>query len=178
MYDSAGSYQLVVGSEAIEQYRTGSLWRFKNIDQNLNGTFTLVDSAYQQIWEGSRLSIAGGDINNDGRMDLAIGNYAGGVAFYMGDTLATSIPFLAAPLVDFSLYPNPASNFFSVKISAEKISNQPYHFKLYSLLGELLFQQKLTQENSTLCTHLPAGVYIAEVTKGEMRATKKLMLIK
>jgi len=116
MYDSAGSYRLIVGSVADKSFpATGWLWHYKNIDGNLTGNFTLVDSMYQNIWEGSRMIVNGKDINNDGRMDLVIGNYSGGVALYMGDSLSTAVSEVTAPSFDFTIYPNPTKGMVNVQ---------------------------------------------------------------
>ncbi len=59
MYDSAGSYRLLVASEASRTNAStmGWIWKYKDIDGNLSGNFTLVDSMYQNIWEGPRMTV-------------------------------------------------------------------------------------------------------------------------
>ncbi|MGE3825820.1 MAG: FG-GAP repeat domain-containing protein, partial [Bacteroidia bacterium] len=39
-----------------------------------------------ELFEGVRSSVCGTDLNNDNLMDIAIGNYTGGVSYYKGDT--------------------------------------------------------------------------------------------
>ena len=110
MYDYNGSYKLIVGSES------GYLYAYDNIDGNLSGAFTLVDSMYQKIWEGAQTAVTGKDINGDNVIDLMIGNYCGGVAFYSGkDTLTTVVQNQNAE-TDFTIFPNPTNGRANVQM--------------------------------------------------------------
>ena len=99
IYDSLGTYNMLVGSESSRTSGslTGWLWHYKNIDGNLAGNFLLTDSLYHNIWEETRMIVFGNDINHDGLMDLVIGNYAGGVAIYLGDTSTVSVAEIKKP---------------------------------------------------------------------------------
>ncbi|MBL7893127.1 MAG: VCBS repeat-containing protein [Bacteroidia bacterium] len=113
MYDAGGTYKLLIGSES------GYLYYYNNIDGNLSGNFTLVDSSYQKVWEGSRIAPGGTDINNDGLVDLAIGNYAGGVSLLYGQT-TNSVKNIGQQQIEFDLYPNPASDKLTIYLSLGK----------------------------------------------------------
>ena len=54
--------------------------------ENLNGTFTELNSINNNVWEGGKNSVTIGDINNDNLVDLLIGNQSGGLALFIGDT--------------------------------------------------------------------------------------------
>jgi len=177
MFDSAGSYRLLVSSEASKQYNfnEGWIWYYKNIDGNLSGHFSLVDSMYKNIWEGIRMTIAGKDINNDGLMDLVIGNYCGGVAIYMGDSTNVSVHEIDTTPFDFSLYPNPTSG----NIGFYNLPNSICSLTIYDLIGEKVFSDKILHHTSYV-THLdlPNGVYSCEIMTGNKRAVKKLIILK
>ena len=64
LFDNAGAFELLVGSES------GYIYHYGNIDGNLAGNFTLIDSTYQNIYEPKKVSIAIGDIDSDGKFDL------------------------------------------------------------------------------------------------------------
>ncbi|MBI2271923.1 MAG: VCBS repeat-containing protein [Bacteroidetes bacterium] len=113
MFDAGGSYKLLIGSES------GYLYYYTNIDGNLSGNFTLVDSSYQKVWEGSRIAPNGTDINSDGLVDLAIGNYAGGVSMFYGQT-TNSVNSIDERQIAFDLYPNPASDELTIKLYSIK----------------------------------------------------------
>lgn len=124
MYDSAGAgvaYHLLVGSEALQTapFHNG-LWFYRNIDNNLNGSFTLVDSMFQNIWEGPRMMVHGKDINSDGKMDLVIGNAGGGIAIYLGDTLTTAMNETANEKF-IRIFPNPSSGIFTLESKSVQI---------------------------------------------------------
>ncbi len=200
MYDSAGSYRLIVGSEANRNYpEQGWLWYFNNIDGNLGGNFTLVDSLYQNIWEGQRMTVNGKDINSDGSMDWVIGNYCGGVALYLGDTNATGLNELSSrDDFDFSIYPNPSNGMFNVKWlmangNTSTISHQPSTIEIYNVLGGKVFDLTIEPSNhTTIAVSLPSGmgqgIYFCKVSgvllqssaKDEKKftRTKKLIILK
>jgi len=183
MYDSAGSYRLIVGSEADRNYpATGWLWYYKNIDGNLGGNFTLVDSMYQNIWEGSRMAAYGKDINNDGLLDLVVGNYSGGVAIYMGDSLNTAVSDIHAPSFDFSIYPNPSNGKANLKIS-QLADLKINRIEIYDYIGKKVYDNGNLQINQLSNFQIdlssePNGIYSCKVSGAKFSKTKKLVLIR
>ena len=179
MYDSAGSYRLLVASEANRTSpATGQLWYYKNIDGNLAGNFTLVDSMYQNIWEGLRMTVCGKDITGDGRMDLVIGNYAGGAAIYMGN-IATGVHELYNEgTFDFSIYPNPFSASATLRITNGKATN--YELKLYDMYGKEVRNESIRNSEGFVIRrgNLLQGVYVCVVSGENFSKAKKLILLK
>ena len=57
-----------------------------NIDGNLNGVFTELNTINHNVWEGGKSSVALTDINDDNLVDIIIGNQCGGLAYFKGDT--------------------------------------------------------------------------------------------
>ncbi|MBI2967509.1 MAG: VCBS repeat-containing protein [Bacteroidetes bacterium] len=84
-YDDSGQLKLICGTE------DGYLRFYDNISGNLNGEFDMITPALDSISEGYRTRIHCSDINNDGKADMVIGNYRGGIALYFGDTLITAV---------------------------------------------------------------------------------------
>jgi hypothetical protein len=103
MYDSAGVTQLLVGAV------NGYIYQYNNIDNNLLGSFSLVDSMYHGIYEPQRITVASRDITGDGIREILTGNYAGGVTIYKFDS-TTSVAEYADASIQFQLYPNPSSS--------------------------------------------------------------------
>ena len=62
------------------------LYHYNNIDNNLNGTFAVVDTFAFDIWDGIKTSVSYQDLNNDSVRDLIIGNQSGGLIYYQSDT--------------------------------------------------------------------------------------------
>jgi len=182
MYDSAGSYRLLVASEANRSFTQGPvegwIWYYKDIDGNLTGNFTCIDSMYQRIWEGLRMTVNGKDINNDGRLDLVIGNFCGGVAIYMGDTLTTAISEINAPPFDFSIYPNPSSGQIQFNVQCLGFKFGKMEFQIFDMLGNKVYSQTLSKEQGTLNLGLRSGVYSCVVTKDKFSKTKKIVVLK
>jgi hypothetical protein len=161
---NAGETRLFVASE------NGTISYYKNIDNNLNGTFTLdvnelffVDNNKAfAIKEGIRTAIAVADIDNDGYWDMIVGNYAGGIAFYKGitppDRSITKINnILAESLVQ--IFPNPTNNLLNFNISS---SNRVTSVQIYDILGRCTLQKTFNNEISGVLdvSSLSNGFYI------------------
>lgn len=178
MFDSSGKYNLIVGSEASRNYPpTGWIWYYKDIDANLGGDFTRVDSMYKDIWEGHRMIVHGADINADGGMDLVIGNYAGGVSIYMGDSNVVPVPEISVSSFDFSIFPNPSSGYSSITVS-NFTPNEKYYLNIYNSIGEIIYSHLITHTQSKIDKILSSGVYSYEVSTKNFSKTKKLVVLK
>lgn len=171
IYDSSGSLRMFVGSEANKSYPpSGWIWYYTNISNNLNGNFTLIDSMYLGIWEGERMTIHGADINNDGNMDIAIGNHAGGVAIYVGNNpVGMNDLFVKSNII---IYPNPSLNGkFNIQSSISI-----YKAELIDLAGRIL--KTIPFENGTLELNEEPGIYFCRFIGNGISVTKKLVIIK
>jgi hypothetical protein len=158
VFKQAGVTKLLVGTES------GYLRLYTNIDGNLGGSFTLVDSTYENINEGSRTAPNGADINNDGYMDLIIGNYAGGVSYYKGVSSIITVEE-KTNLIQWNvdLFPNPANNTVTIKISND--INSSYTLDLYDIMGQLITSQKINNGSKLNTENLSQGVYICKVSE-------------
>ncbi len=178
LYDSAGSYRMIVGSTSNRTYPyTGWLWYFDNIDGNVNGNFNRVDSMYKNIWEGGRMAVNGHDINGDGAMDLVIGNDCGGVAIYMGDSNTVSVPELITSSFDFTVYPNPSYGYAFVDI-VHFAADEKYRLTIYNSIGEVVHIQSLTHAQTRMDKHFTAGIYSYQVSSENVSKTKRLVVLK
>ncbi|MBN8695621.1 MAG: VCBS repeat-containing protein [Bacteroidetes bacterium] len=163
--------KLLVGSES------GYMRFYDNIDANLTGTFNLVDSAYLNIWQGTRVAPTGADMNNDGFMDLLIGNYQGGVSYFKGVSSISVAEIEDVNDWKVDVFPNPANDYFTIKIIGEE--NASYSFELYNLLGQSIFKKRITSNAETINTEsIPQGVYICKVYKLSDEHTKMNFIAK
>ncbi len=170
-YDFNGTYRLMVGAD------NGFINLYDNIDGNLMGTFTRSDSTYQNINEGSRVSVAGGDINGDGRFDLVLGNYDGGVSVYT-QSIFTGIPELTShTLPQFSLFPNPAND--EVSVTIKSLWSPTTVVTVYNAMGQQVREQHARVPSVTFdMSDLGGGVYFVKVKIQNVTSTQKLVIVR
>lgn len=151
LYDNNGSYELLVGSES------GYLYHYNNIDGNLSGNFTLLDSVYGNIYEPTSATISATDINGDGTMDIAVGNYAGGVTIYV--QTATAVNELTAGNEQLSIVPNPASDVCTIYGTGM----QNAALNIYDLTGRLILKKNFIESIWLDVRNFSKGIFIVEV---------------
>jgi len=134
--DTSGDSVLLVGSSSGYIYEYGNLF-------SPDSTFTLIDSSFENIWNGASSSISGIDLNHDKSIDLLLGNWGGGMAIYKN---LNSAPPPQPPPVDTSgevtcmVYPNPAAKLFYIKFLHARPS-VPISIEIYDVIGHLVYQQ-------------------------------------
>jgi hypothetical protein len=159
--------KLLIGSQ------DGYLHLYDNIDNNLSGKFRQLDSTYLDIFQGTRTAPCGADINNDGYLDLVIGNYQGGVSFYKG----TSKKIIGIPegnLIhfNFDLFPNPSTSNVTIRITNEY--NKTYLLEVYNVMGQFISSHTIMNNQLTLDTqNMQQGMYLYKVYEVDNNVTKK-----
>lgn len=176
MYNDSGIYELLVGTES------GYLWRYNNIDGNLAGNFTRLDSTFNNIYEGIRSSPTMADVTNDGLLDLVVGNYRGGLAFYIGD-MSVGIAESSQQFPDFLIYPNPNQGKFSLQLPAGSVQSRNTKIEITNMLGQKIYSALVPlplggQGWAIDISNLPNGVYTCKLTNGKIARIKKLVLEK
>ncbi len=161
VFKQAGQTKLLCGAES------GYLNLYDHIDGNLTGTFTRVDSTYLNIWQGTRTAPAGADLDNDGFMDLAVGNYQGGLSYYKGtSSIITVHDITASNIWTFDAFPNPANNSLNIRINNQEKNN--YTLEIYDILGQLVFKYHLTDSYLTINTdNFAQGIYVCKLSVTE-----------
>ncbi len=158
LWDNAGKYLLLVGSER------GYVYLFGNIESNINsGNFTLIDSIYvNDIVEGGNVAPCMHDFNKDGLADLILGNYSGGLAYFRG-TGYTGINEQLSFTQNINVYPNPAQQQCTIQFN-----NYDLEEKSLSLLDALGRPVKmfLTTNNKVDINleQVESGLYFLQVT--------------
>lgn len=172
-YRENGKTQLIVAD------LNGSYYFFNEIPDTLgrNDTFNLAVSDYLKDY-GQNAFIAGTDLNGDDKVDLAIGNYAGGLKLLFATSGVGISEFKDSPKSTesfFSLYPNPAKAHVSILID-EKMSSETTLY-LRDASGKLLLKKVLNYQSELLNTaNLPSGLYFISLQNKERYSTKKLII--
>jgi len=163
---SDGTMRLLSGSEQ------GEIFCFKNIEGNLEGSFTRnydlwqeIDSNAFVIRNGYRTSAAVANLNADDYLDLMVGNFSGGLELY-GTLNAPEVTMNIAEYPvrqhELNIYPNPAADMVRI----ESFEDQPdgiLHFAVYSLLGKKVLEHTANETPTNLdMSGIPNGLYLVK----------------
>lgn len=168
LFDNGNGYELFVGSES------GSIFHYQNIDNNLNGQFLLVDSAYDNIKELRRVTLAMNDYNSDGKIDIITGNSAGGIRGYLNN-FSNGILNDAIENISFEVYPNPVIYDNYIYLRFDNVLNNTL-IKIYDVLGNELQSQKINNQYMALkIDDFKTGTYMIKVIQGDRTFSKKII---
>jgi len=150
----------------------GKLHYFKDIDNHLEEgqSFTIVSDDYLGIDAGAYSSFYVEDIDNDGRLDLFVGQDLGGLYhFEANPNSQASLQEFQLP-AEFSIYPNPSEGLYTI----EYMNENPSGFvSIYDLTGKNVatysIDSKKTQIDLSNCM---SGIYLLVTSNG---VTRKLV---
>lgn len=165
--NASGNFELLLGTE------NGVIWHYNNIDNNLTGNFTQIATNFGNIKVGTRSTISGGDLNNDGFADYLVGNMRGGIGIYSEANIFVANDGAISPL-NWTIFPNPSAQNscymrFEKEYSAGKVS-------LFSIDGKEIYHQFLVENMKEIkieVPHLQAGIYIWKWQSAEKEEVKK-----
>lgn len=151
-----------------------------------NFTFTVKPSFNKvgefPIFEGERATICIGDLTNDTRPEVIIGNLAGGLAYYKGSSEGLVISGIDYEIktgkFGLNLYPNPNNGTFSIE------PHTPFAGKVeltvFNALGKLVWQSvkhNVIRETINL-EGLSEGLYFMRMLSDNNLATKRFIIKK
>ncbi|WP_229209331.1 T9SS type A sorting domain-containing protein [Dyadobacter sediminis] len=122
---------------------------------------------------GNYLAVAAGDYNGDKKMDLAIGNNAGGIGLLTNVLPITVTGTEPVQSIDFKVYPNPVADYVSVH------SSRGGSLRILTANGKPVLANRNVKANMTLeisTLNWPAGLYILELEHGSSRNVKKIVV--
>ena len=155
---------LFVGAEE------GVMYHYNNIDNNLSGVFTGMDTI-KTINKGPNGAPAIGNLNNDTYLDLIIGNERGGLTFYYGkEGVAPDFINENNENNTWIVYPNPFKNNFTIKHSF--LGKTQY--LITDITGKTILKGELT-ENEISTANLSQGIYLLSLINDTKRYTQKVI---
>jgi hypothetical protein len=170
-FDDNGDFRLFSGNYA------GRVYYYKNIDGNLSGSFTKVDTAFGGISEGMRSAVTLYNIDNDSYMDMVIGNYAGGISFYKGILPEVGIDDQQSNSNDllFHIYPNPANDMVTISLNDQK--NKGALVQIFNISGSLVYSAFSDEPFlSVSLENFNSGLYLVNVICSNSYGTRRLSI--
>lgn len=163
---------LMVGTES------GRLSYYKDIRPEADTQFVLESSHFMYISEGIRTAPALADINADNYIDLAIGNYGGGVAMYKGNSPQPAGIVETPSQKQLLLVPNPSKGWVSVCMP--EIND--WKIEVSSAQGQLVYTLSLKNSDKldVNMSGVKPGIYLIRVagSRGNYRSLGgKLVII-
>ena len=159
---------LAVGSEQ------GKLFLYK---VNNNGLpFEKVSAQWSELIPdfdnrfGMRCAAALADLNDDGKLEMAVGNFSGGLHLFNAQIKVNqSVEELSDEIL---VYPNPANS--TLKVAGKGLRQ----IKVFDILGQCLIQKNAVSEETTFDVNdLVSGIYILQIESNSGR-TNYLKFIK
>ena len=155
----------------------GEVAYYKDIDGNLDGVFEkaeanlveTIDGVANEFREGRRVAAAVSDLTGDGRPDLLLGNYAGGVAYFAGAVPPAHTPVPAHARTHLRVWPNPAKDVVRVEdaVPLQRVS-------LFDIYGRNILNVNDIQDDKVEIniSAFPAGIYLIKTDHGVARVVK------
>ncbi len=160
---------LFTGSE------NGRIYLYDNISAETDANFNLVSENLGNMREGIRTSPAIADINDDGYLDVLVGNRRGGLSIYTSDIvdLMVSNDEELKEEIQISISPNPVID----NLNIETPSNETFDYSLISVSGVVLDRGTIKNNITLDLNNLVSGVYFLELKNTSSKTTKKFIKI-
>ncbi len=152
----------------------GTLRAYQNLTPTAN-PFSIIDLKWGNVDDGNRSHAALADLDDDGYMDLVVGNYRGGLSLFktiLADcvpTVSTQDPTERPVLIS----PNPAHTWVQVTMPA----NSPVEWRAYNAMGQLAANGNSAGGQFTILTSSwMSGLYFLETSSADRRNVVKLIV--
>lgn len=177
--DNSQKTGLVVGSEQ------GMIYYFTNIDNNLDGEFTmsdqlnsLLDTTGINFDRGMRTGAAITNFYADNKLEMIVGNYSGGLEYFNGVINVLSDIDDHKKHKDIKIYPNPATNKINVNIPE---TSGTVLVTLYDISGYEIMSEILNVQNNFVTfsiSEINNGVYLLKAEISQKIYKNKLIVVK
>jgi hypothetical protein len=174
-YEYQGQLQL------LSPTNDGRVKAFTDIDSNIYGSFTYRQDNALDVHLGYNLSGDVYDLNNDGKIDIVLGNQSGGITILYGDGFVgidnEHPSFESSDKMQFRIFPNPTKGEFNVQFSNFE-EGKSYQLKIFDLVGKLVFEKTINQEIDQLdLSQQNKGIYFIQLqSEGKVSKAEKLIV--
>ena len=164
--DFQGKWTLFCGSSS------GKIWIFDSINNNVNGTFRLVNNDYGKLRDGWRTTPTIANlIPTDNKLEMLVGNLRGGLSAYkLSYNLDGTTPTQNIDNQLFAnIFPNPTKGLLTIE------TNDNFDLKVMNYLGQIIKTERRVSPQYLLdLSAFSSGIYFLELTKttGERRILK------
>jgi hypothetical protein len=180
--DNTGTEYLLVGSNS------GRISRYIGFQNgNVTTPYQLIDTAYSSLnfnlgeYSGFRSAPAIADLDGDGKYEMVLGNFLGGVKIFK-QVLAVNVNDVTnAGSAGIKIYPNPAKDIVYINWDRGFVSSPNVTVTISNIAGQKLITQSFKAESyvgGLPVSELSSGIYFCEVICGENRTVSKLIIVR
>ena len=176
-YTSAYVFRQNNDTKMLVTQMHGDVLLYGNIDGNVSGTFTLLDTVVKK-YLGNRYgflnTVSGGDLNNDGKEDMIVGLFGGGVQVFYQSIINNTVDQTIRNAVE--IFPNPVKDKFVIRVNSFS-SNLEY--TLVDLQGRKISNGKIVDGYSIVnAESVAGGIYLLHVFSPTFNASIKVVVAK
>jgi len=140
---------------------------------SINSSFNLVSTKLDNLFLGSSTSLATGDLDQDGKIDMLVGNELGGLIHVEQDpTLAVDHSSLS-PKIEINVSPNPAVKY--VKINCNEY--REIDCKVYNEYMQLLYDSPFWNNLNLDVSSFASGMYILQFEQNHQIIKQEKLVI-
>ncbi|MEI6411669.1 MAG: T9SS type A sorting domain-containing protein [Bacteroidota bacterium] len=173
------STPVIVNTQTGPMMLTGSLAGPIEAYSNITATtdpFPQVSAHYGNVDDGARTHAAFADIDEDGILEMVVGNQRGGLTLYKTQLVncTTKTHEQTHVQLNIEVAPNPSNNWIRINVPGAAESIQ---YRVYNTMGQL--KTEGASENAAFSIQVSnweSGVYFMEMRSGNKQGTVKLLV--
>ncbi len=158
IFDTGSDFLLFTGSDK------GLVKVYRDIKGNVEGVFTRTDSIFGNIREGRRTAPAVADINDDGILEIMVGNDRGGLRIFVTNLSMDGSNGIdpISTINSLTLYPNPTHQYLHIS----SLERKQISYLIHDVSGRLIARDQISSEGRIDVSTLNAGIYFIKMENG------------